>query len=299
MLLIRVLKYVTSRMQQRGVYLENFVDVSRHHNKRAYDPSVTVIIPSRDQYFLLKGCVDSILKNTNYGNYEIFVIDNESKDLDALEYLDELRSQGIRVERYPYAFNFSAICNFAVEQIKSEFVCFLNNDTQVIEPEWLGCLIDHAVDEAVGIVGSKLLFGDNSIQHMGVALGNRGIASHALSGVSEIDGDRYLGDAKCFKVSAVTFACAVVRRSTYMTLRGLDERYKVGLNDVDFCLRAKSFGLDTVLCSSSSLYHFESMTRPKPHEYRGFFRAMFEVIRFLRLNGSNVDEAYFKRNTLL
>jgi GT2 family glycosyltransferase len=254
-----------------------------HHGQRSREPKVSIIIPTRDKYQLLLACIESIQSKTTYENYEIVIIDNASSESSTVEYLQLLASTGIRVLKYPHEFNYSKIINYGVANTESEYLCFLNNDTEVIEPSWLGVLMDHAIQPKVGVVGSKLLYPDGSIQHFGVALGYTGAAGHPLAGdmpeqtvgISDVN--------SCFEVSAVTFACAVTSRETFNQTLGLREVFKVGLNDVDFALRLSTNGKKNILCGKSCLFHHESKSRKEMSSFSGALRASLEVMRFLKL----------------
>jgi GT2 family glycosyltransferase len=259
-----------------------------HHGMRSDEPKVAIIIPTRDKYELLRACVESIQTKTTYSNYEILVVNNSSREALTLEYLKLLDSTGVRVVDYPHAFNFSKITNFAATKTDSDYLCFLNNDTEVIEPNWLAQLMDHAVQPTVGVVGSKLLYPDGSIQHLGVALGHTGAAGHPLS--RELLGtSRYSHNANyCFEVSAVTFACAVTSREAFNQASGLDPGFKVGLNDIDFCMRLKTKSMKNVLCGKSCLIHHESKSRKSSTSITGGARATLEILRFLYLHGRHL-----------
>jgi glycosyltransferase involved in cell wall biosynthesis len=159
----------------------NFSTMAQHHGLRHSEPKVAIIIPTKDKFELLMPCIESIVSKTRYVNYEILVVNNGSTDSSTIDYLNSLQSRGHEILDYPFTFNYSKICNFAAQRTKAEYLCFLNNDTQVLEPDWLGDLIDHAIAPGVGVVGSKLLFEDGSIQHLGLAVGISGIASHVYS----------------------------------------------------------------------------------------------------------------------
>ena len=144
MLLIDIYLYIKRRADKRPVYLKNFVDQSHHHGTRTEDPSVSIIIPTRDKVELLRACVESVIEITIYKNYEIVVVDNQSVDPETLQYFDDLISRGVRILKYPQEFNYSAICNMAAANSTAKYLCFLNNDTEIIESDWLGNLVDHA-----------------------------------------------------------------------------------------------------------------------------------------------------------
>ncbi len=295
MLVLEVFRYLKRRADKRPVRLSNFVSMETHHGQRYVEPKVSIIIPTRDKYELLHACIESIQAKTTYGNYEIVVINNDSIEASTIDYLQLLRSTGITVLDYPYEFNYSKISNFGASNTESEYLCFLNNDTEVVEPNWLGLLIDHAVQPNVGVVGSKLLYPDGSIQHMGVALGYTGAAGHPLSGEMPGGTTSMKHADSCFEVSAVTFACAVTSRKNFKLANGLDSDFKVGLNDIDFALRLKSMGKRNVICGQNCVIHHESKSRKSTSSFSGGARATLEVLRFLKTYGRQLDSDYFFR----
>ena len=280
MLLIDIYRYLKRRADKRPVYLKNFVDQSHHHGTRSEEPSVSIIIPTRDKVELLRTCIESILKKTTYKNFEIVVVDNQSTDLRTHQYFEDLVRRGIRIIEYPHRFNYSAICNQAASTSRAEFLCFLNNDTEVLSGGWLSHLVDHAIQETVGQVGLILRYPNGALQHAGIAGGHKGLAGNITHLVNS-DG-LPVEPTKCHIVSSITFACAIVSRSNWMEIGGLDTRFAVGLNDVEFSQRLARFGLNSVLCTSCELTHHESATRPASLSIKGFFRSAFEVIRFMR-----------------
>lgn len=293
MLVLEVFRYLKRRADKRPVRLTNVVSMESHHGLRLLEPSVSIIIPTRDKYELLRACIESIQTKTTYENYEIVVINNASREASTLEYLKLLASTGVTVLDYPHAFNYSKISNFGAASTYAEYLCFLNNDSEVVDPNWLGQLMDHAVQPEVGVVGSKLLFPDGSIQHLGVALGYTGAAGHPLAGdlPDETKVSQYANS--CFEVSAVTFACAVTSRETFNHAVGLDAVFKVGLNDIDFALRLRSQGLNNVLCGKSCLIHHESKSRKSMSSLSGGTRAALEVLRFVKLYGPQLRQDHF------
>lgn len=293
MLVLEVFRYLKRRADKRPVRLTNFVSMEDHHGLRSVEPRVSVIIPTRDKYGLLRACIESIQTKTTYPNYEIVVINNASCETSTLEYLKSLSSTGIRVLDYPHEFNYSKITNFGAANTNSDYLCFLNNDAEVIGPDWLGQLMDHAVQPTVGVVGSKLIYPDGSIQHLGVALGYTGAAGHPLAGDMPDDTKITQQANSCFEVSAVTFACAVTSREAFNHALGLDTDFKVGLNDIDFALRLRSQGMRNVLCEKSCLMHHESSSRRSTSSLSGGMRAALEVFRFLKLYGRQLRKDYF------
>jgi GT2 family glycosyltransferase len=225
-------------------------------------PLVTVIVPTRDKLELLRPCVEGVLGRTDYGNFELLIIDNGSIEQRTADYLQDLTSDPrVRIVSYPAPYNFSAMNNFGVRHAAGTYVCLLNNDTEVIEPAWLSEMMRYAVRPDIGAVGAKLLYEDGSIQHAGVVVGIGDVAGHA---------HRYLpqGEPGYFRmahvaqfVSAVTAACLVIDKSKFEAVGGLDEQLAVAFNDVDFCLKVEAAGWRNVYVPHAVLVHHESKTR--------------------------------------
>lgn len=223
-------------------------------------PLVSIIVPTRDQPRLLQRCVTSIEAKTSYHPYEIVIIDNNSVDPETINYLDAL-SDKHRVLRYPQPFNFSAINNFGADQAQGEQLLFLNDDTQVIDGEWLTALVEHVQRPDVGAVGAKLLYPDNCIQHAGVTVGIFGGAGHAFRKLPN-NRTAYFDLADLTRnCSAVTAACMIVPRKVFNQVGGFDEELKVVYNDVDLCLRIRQKNYLILYTPFAVLYHFESATR--------------------------------------
>ena len=226
-------------------------------------PRVCIIIPTHNRLDLIRPCVESILAKTQYPNYEILVVDNNSDKADVLEYLQGLkRRNNIRVLRDDRPFNFSALNNAAVEKTEAEFVLLLNNDVSVMSPDWLGEMVAVASRPGIGAVGARLWFPDDTLQHAGVLLGLNGVAGHAHLGLKR-DNPGYCGRASLIQsISAVTAACLLVRRSLYLEVGGFDEHnLSVDFNDVDFCLNVREAGYRNIWTPFAELYHYESASR--------------------------------------
>ncbi|WP_122314816.1 glycosyltransferase [Pseudomonas cichorii] len=227
------------------------------------EPLVSLIIPTRNAGSLVKQCIDSIQNLTTYRAYEIIVVDNGSDDPESLAYFEWLREQaGISVLRDDGPFNYSALNNQAVKLARGELIGLINNDIEVITPEWLEEMVALALQPNVGAVGARLWYPDERLQHGGVILGVGGIAAHSHKFLSRYEYG-YFGRAVLIQeFSAVTAACLVIRKSLFEQVDGLDEKnLKVAFNDVDFCLRIREAGYVNVWTPFAELYHHESATR--------------------------------------
>jgi glycosyltransferase involved in cell wall biosynthesis len=227
------------------------------------EPLVTIIVPTRNQLNLLKNCIESIREKTLYSNFELLVVDNNSDDPEALAYLGKITNgSGIRVEQDPQPFNFAEINNSAVRNANGEFIALVNNDIEVISPDWLGEMVSIACQPGVGAVGAKLLYPDDSIQHAGVVLGIGGVGNHAFKHLPS-DNPGYFCRAKVVSsFSALTGACLVVRKDIYLEVDGLDgKNLTVAFNDLDFCLRLREAGYRNVWTPHAMLIHHESASR--------------------------------------
>ena len=226
-------------------------------------PLVSLIIPTKDQVDVLKCCIDSILDLTTYPKFEIIIVDNDSSEPRTFQYFDALVSDPrIRVLKYPGSFNYSAINNFAVGELNGEVLGLLNNDVEVINPDWLDEMVSQVSRPGVGCVGAKLYYPDNTIQHAGVILGVGGVAAHSHARFGRQDPGYFCRVRVCHNVSAVTGACLFVRRPVFDQVGGLDPiRLPVAFNDVDFCLKVLDGGYRNVFTPFAELYHHELLSR--------------------------------------
>lgn len=229
----------------------------------AEPPPVTLIIPTRDRADLLEACLDSVFSKTTYTRYDVVIIDNDSREPATQTYLESLaRRPGIWVRRWPKPFNYAAMHNAAIDEISSPYVALLNNDIEVIAPEWLEEMMSHAVRPEVGAVGAKLLYPDGLIQHGGVVVGQHGAADSAQRIFSRNEDGYFHSAATVQSVSAVTAACMVCRRTDYLGVGGMDaENFSIAFNDVDFCLKLRVLGRRLIWTPHALLYHHESATR--------------------------------------
>jgi O-antigen biosynthesis protein len=257
---------ITQHLQRMGVAAKA-ESVGRAYRVR-YElpvqlPLVSLIIPTRNGLTLLRRCVESILTKTTYANYEIIVMDNGSDDRASLRYLDELAFKpNVKVVRDARPFNYSALNNSAVRLSRGSVVGLVNNDIEVISPDWLTEMVSHALRPEVGAVGARLWYSDDTLQHAGVVLGINGVAGHVHRFLQRGDVG-YCGRAALIQsFSAVTGACLVVRKALYEEVGGLNEvELQVACNDIDFCLRLREAGYSNIYTPYAELYHHESASR--------------------------------------
>ena len=216
-------------------------------------PKVSILIPTRDKADLLSSSVRSIQERSTYDNYELIVIDNQSSQPDTLAYLAAFPG---RVVRYPFRFNYSRMMNLAAREARGDLLLFLNNDTEVLSPEWLEALVEHGQRPEVGIVAPRLRYPTGEPQHEGTVVGYKG--GHA----GNVDHRGFWGMGDIVRnCSAVTGACLMIRPSVYWQLGGLEERLRIAFNDVDLCLRARQAGYEVVYTPYAELMHVEGGTR--------------------------------------
>jgi GT2 family glycosyltransferase len=232
-------------------------------------PVVSIIIPTRDAQDVLEKCVESIIRKTAYREFELLIVDNQSRVPAALEYFSSLERRGAaRVLRFDAPFNFAAINNFAARHARGTILALLNNDLEVTNGDWLDEMVSHALRPEIGAVGARLLYPDGTIQHGGIILGIGGIAGHEHK-YAPADAPGYFSRAQlAHDVSAVTAACLLIRKETFDAVGGLDETLAVAFNDVDFCLRVRKRGLRNVWTPFATLLHHESKSRGRDDDTR-------------------------------
>lgn len=236
-------------------------------------PSMSVIIPTRNQAVLLRNCLDGI-RTTAYAGLQIVIVDNGSDEEDAVALLRQADEDGAIVLRRPGKFNFSALNNQAVEHARGDLLCFLNNDVETLSSDWLETLAVQAVRDEIGAVGARLLYPDGSIQHAGVVIGMGGAAGHAHRGERADLPGFFKRTHLPQQVSAVTAACLVVSRAKFQAVGGFDEHaFPVAFNDVDLCLRLNERGWQSFYEPRATLVHHESKSRGRDFDPIG--RARF------------------------
>lgn len=265
-------------------------------------PMVSIIIPNRDNADTLRKCVQSIFGKSSYGNYEIIIAENGTTDDRTLRLYDEIEKTGrVKVAVWDKPFNYAAINNFAAGRASGEILLFLNNDTEVISPDWLERMIEFAMRGDVGAVGAKLYYPDNTIQHAGVILGVGGIAGHSHK-YFPMGSYGYIGRL-CIaqNLSAVTGACLMTRKDVFNAVGGFDEGYAFAFNDVDLCMKIRDKGYLIVWTPYAELYHYESKTRGYEDTPEKQQRFKTEIDRFRQKWGDRLDrgDPYYNTNLTL
>ena len=231
---------------------------------RSWYPKISILIPTRDHPELLGPCLKTVFENTTYSNFEVVIGDNETQDPEALKIM---QSYPVVVVKLPGEFHFARFNNVLAAQAGGEYLVLLNNDTEVLQKDWLEHLLLYAEQDSVGAVGPLLIYADGSVQHAGVILGPRGTADHLMRGFpGECDG--YMGSLACsHEVTAVTGACLMIRKDKYVKVGGLNERFRRHYEDVDFCLRLRKHGWRNIFVASVRLIHHESKSRGQEYNF--------------------------------
>jgi len=275
--------------------------IVRYDLKR--DWKVSIIIPTRDHADDLERCLTSVFAKSTYRNIEVVILDNGSVNHDTAVCFAKwkaLEPSRLKVVPHDVPFNYSEINNFAVRQSTGDIVLLLNNDTEVIAPQWIEAMLEQAQRPSVGCVGAKLLYEDDTIQHAGVVMRIGGVAGHSHR-FYDRDAPGYYHILKTVNnYSAVTAACLMIRREVWDQLGGLDEKLTVAFNDVDFCLRVRDAGYRNVYVPHAELYHYESKSRGFDDTPKKIARAIAEQIFMQdRWNISKVDDPFYSPHLTL
>lgn len=266
------------------------------------EPLVSIIIPNKDEKESLKACIESIREKTEYQNYEILIIENNSTTDEIFHYYRELsKDPKIRLLRWKKEFNYSAINNYGVRHAKGDYLLFLNNDVTVITPGWIKEMLGVCQRKEVGAVGVKLIYPDNTIQHVGCVIGIGGIAGHMFV---DMPANRtgYLHKASILQdMSAVTAACMMMKRSAFEEAGGFTEKLSVAFNDVDLCLKVRQNHKLIVYDPYVQLYHMESKTRGA-EDSEAKVRRFQEEIEYMRCHWIDIlkkGDPYYNKNLSL
>ena len=257
---------VEAHLQRLGIQaeVEETCDLGYYRVKYPVigSPMVSILIPNKDQLQTLKKCLKSIWEKTEYTNYEILIIENNSTEKETFEFYKKIDGRHhVRVLYWDKEFNYSSINNFGAAQAKGEYLLLMNNDTEVITKGWMKELLSHCQRTEVGMVGAKLYFPDNTIQSAGTIIGMGGMADHAFVNMDRKKSGYMHRASIQVDMSGVTAACAMVKRSVYEEVHGLEEKLTVAFNDVDLGLKIVTAGYLIVFDPYAELYHYESKSR--------------------------------------
>ena len=263
----RTINVLETALKRRGIkgriIKDEYSDFYRVEYILDKEPSVSIIIPTRDCAKMTEECLKSVFELTEYTNFEVLLVDNNSVEKETFKMFDQLKNKydNFKIIKADMDFNYSKINNLAINKSKSDIIVLLNNDTKVITPKWLKTMVGYAIQDHIGAVGPKLLYEDGTVQHGGVLLGLNAVASHAYINASDDESGIYGRLRVPYNYSAVTAACLAVERSKAIEVGLLDEKLKVAYNDIDFNLKLRNKGYYNVFLPQVSLYHLESKSR--------------------------------------
>lgn len=263
-------------------------------------PFISIIIPNCNHQQDLQECLHSIIKKSTYQNYEILIVENNSSDPAIFAYYKEINGKNrITVLYYPDLFNYSAINNWAINKAKGEYFVFMNNDIEIITPDWMEEMLMYTQQSDVGAVGAKLLYPDGKVQHGGVILGLGGVAGHAHVGISK-NALGYMRRAVVVQnVSAVTAALMMIPSAIFREMGGFDERYTVAFNDVDLCMKIRAADFHIIFNPDIEAVHYESKSRGMEDTKEKRIRAQREVNLFYSKWGRILRDPYYNKNLSL
>ena len=235
----------------------------RSYVKIQDNPKISIIIPNKDHIEDLELCLFSLTKRSTYKNYEILIVENNSEKPETFEYYKKLpdRYPKVKVLTWEKEFNYSAINNFAAKQAEGVYLLFLNNDVEILTPQWIEEMLQICQQKDVAITGAKLYYPDDTIQHAGVVLGLGGIAGHIMCKASREDPGYFGRTVTVQEISAVTAACMMIRTEDFWNAGGFDETFQVAFNDIDLCMKVRAAGKKIVFTPYAELYHYESKSR--------------------------------------
>lgn len=267
------------------------------------NPKVSIVIPNKDYVKTLKVCINSIKKLTTYENYEIIIVENNSEENETFEYYKKIDGKDkIKVVYFPEKeFNYSKIINFGVKNSTGDYIVQLNNDTELLTPNWLQEMLGFAQRDDVGAVGAELFYPDNTIQHAGIIIGIGGVAGHVFKNLPKGIHGYFSKDAMIQNLSAVTAACIMTPKSIYDEVGYMDEKFKVAFNDVDFCLKIRQTGKLIVYNPYVQFTHYESKSRGFEDTPEKKKRFQSEIDRFHDKWQSVLDKGdpYYNKNLRL
>lgn len=259
----KALEDTLKRRNIEGEVLDNPTSSTYLIKYKHDNPKVSIIIPMKDKVNLTKVCIDSLYNKNTYQNFEIIIVDNNSTEEETLNYFNALKKEhdNVKILTIKEEFNYSRLNNLAIKEATGDYILLLNNDTEVLDKDFLDYMVGYASRDHVGCVGLKLLYKDLKVQHAGVVLGYGGVAGHIFVTASNKDIGIFNRLSMPYDYSAVTAACLLVKKSKYLEVGGFDENLKVALNDVDFNLKMLKKGYYNVCLNNISLLHYESKSR--------------------------------------
>ncbi len=267
------------------------------------EPLVSIIIPNKDHIDDLDKCLTSLYEKSTYKNIEVLIVENNSTEKGTFDYYEKAQKEynNLKVITWDNGFNYSAINNFAEKQAQGEYILLLNNDIEIITPDWLEQMLMFAQRDDVGAVGVKLYYPDDTIQHAGVIVGLGGVAGHSHKMFDRKDPGYMVRAVIAQNLSACTAACLLVRRDVYNRVGGLDEGYAVAFNDVDFCMKIRDAGYLIVFTPFAEFYHYESKSRGDEDTPEKRERFNSEVFRFQDRWGKELKagDPYYNPNLTL
>jgi len=227
------------------------------------EPLISIIIPNKDHIDDLEKCIRSIEEKSCYQNYEYIILENNSNDIETFEYYHKLEKENpkVKIEYWDEAFNYSLINNFGATKASGEFLLFMNNDIEMLVPECLNEMLGICQREEVGIVGAKLFYPDDTIQHAGVVIGYGGICGHTFIGLPKDERGYFARESCTGSYSAVSAACMMTRKDIFDMAGGFSPAYQIAFGDIDFCLKVRSLGKLVVYTPFARFYHYESKSR--------------------------------------
>ncbi len=285
-------------MSRRGMeatvdFLDSFRGYSIRFGLKNKNAKVSIIIPSRNRADLLSKCLKSIETKSTYKNFEIVVIDNNSDQKDFFDLIEQYKQKpniSFKCVLDKEAFNFSRLINLGRKNSSGEFIILLNNDTEIISPDWIEAMMEHVQRKEIGVAGAKLLYNNDTIQHAGVIVGLGGCAGHVLIG-EDREGPGYFNYVNMLnQYSALTAACIMVRSDAFDEVNGFDEIFTTEYNDVDFCLKLIEAGYRNLYVPHCELYHYESMSRGHPNSTSESYKKHVREVNLFRKKWKNYVE---------
>jgi GT2 family glycosyltransferase len=265
------------------------------------NPLVSIVIPNKDHPEDLKNCIESLFGINTYTNFEIIIVENNSEEQDTFTYYSTVQEErdNVVVVTWEGEFNYAAINNFGVTHAKGDYILFLNNDTKVINETALIELLGCCMRKEVGVVGARLLYVDDTVQHAGIVIGfNDGYADYVFNGLHKSDFSYFARSRSNSNYSAVTAACMMVDRKVFDEVAGFSEEFKISANDIDFCLKVRQTGRLVVYNAFSLWYHYESKTRGYEDTQEKMERFKSEIALFKERWGEFIEEGdpYYNKN---